>query len=133
MKTVATQLQINNIDWPKSGCSIKRIITELNNIKLKKYLIWEFLNLSNVKIFTVIKIKKGFNISIGCSLKKYKSIHRLAPFTSTPIAGTKAKNIKVITNNDETNFRNISVLIAEIITMTNMAKKVKIRCLVKKK
>ena len=39
IKTVAIQLPINNIDWPKSGCSINKIITALNNMKLKIYLI----------------------------------------------------------------------------------------------
>ena len=45
-------------------------MTELNNIKLKIYFIFVYLNFSEVKILTVIKIKKGFNISIGCNLKK---------------------------------------------------------------
>ena len=41
-------------------------------------------------------MKKGFTISIGCNLKKYRSIQRLAPLTSIPIIGTKAKKIKEI-------------------------------------
>ena len=42
-------------------------------------------------------IKNGFNNSIGWNLgNKYKSIHRLALFTSTPIIGTKNKEINVI-------------------------------------
>ena len=37
MKTVAAQLIINKIDCPKSGWSIRSIITELKRIKLKTY------------------------------------------------------------------------------------------------
>ena len=44
IKIVATQLPVNNIDCPRSGWSINRIITEHNSIKLKKYLIWIYLN-----------------------------------------------------------------------------------------
>ena len=47
-----------------------KIITDDNNKKLKKYLTLEFSNFSKDKIFTVAKIKKGFNTSIGCNLKK---------------------------------------------------------------
>ena len=39
-------------------------------------------------------IKKGLTISIGWNLgRKGKSIHLLDPLTSTPIKGTKIKNI----------------------------------------
>ena len=94
--TVAIQLPISKIDCPRSGWSIKRIITEDNKRKLNKYLIWEFFNLFKVNILTVAKIKKGFKSSIGCNLNKYKSNHLLAPLTSTPIIGTKINNIKNI-------------------------------------
>ena len=77
-----------------------------------------------VRIFTVIKMKKGFSISIGCNLKKYISIHLLEPLTSTPIIGTKAKNIKDIINSGITILMSISVLGIEIVSMTPMAKKV---------
>ena len=66
-------------------------MTEHKIKKQKKYFIWEFLNFSKVKILTVVKIKKGFRSSIGCSLKKLKSSHLLAPLTSTPIKGTNIK------------------------------------------
>ena len=66
----------------------------------------EFLKVSSIKIFAVTKIKKGFNNSIGCNLKKYKSSQRLAPFTSTPNIGTKASNIKEIANNGIINLFN---------------------------
>ena len=54
-------------------------------------------------MLTEAKMKKGFNSSIGCNLKKYKSNHRLAPLTSTPIIGTNAKRIKDVTNNGSIN------------------------------
>ena len=57
-------------------------------------------------------MKKGFSISIGCNLKKYKSIHRLAPLTSNPIIGTRARKIKDRINNGMINFfkKNVSRL-----------------------
>ena len=58
-KTVAIQLPVSKIDCPRSGWSIKRIITETSKRKLNKYLTWEFFNLSKVNILTVTKIKKG--------------------------------------------------------------------------
>ena len=69
MNTVAPQLPANKIDCPRSGWSIKRIITEDNNKKLNIYLTLELLNFSKVNIFTVVRIKNGFNNSIGCNLK----------------------------------------------------------------
>ena len=68
--TVATQLPINNIDWPKSGWSIKRIIIEDKSKKLSKYFTWELCNFSRVIIFADAKIKNGFKSSIGCNLNK---------------------------------------------------------------
>ena len=42
-----------------------------------------------------IIIKNGFSISIGWNLgKKNKSIHLFDPLTSTPIIGTKIKEIR---------------------------------------
>ena len=133
IKTVNTQLPVNKIDWPRSGWSTNKINTEHKSKKLKKYFTWEFCNFSKVNIFTVINIKNGFNISIGCNLKKYKSNHRLAPFTSTPIIGTRAKNIKERTNIGIVNFLSNGVLIAEIESIINNAKIVKLKCFEKKK
>ena len=48
-------------------------------------------------------MKNGFNISIGCNLKKYKSNQRLAPFTSMPIIETRTREIKEKTNKGTTN------------------------------
>ena len=57
-----------------------------------------------LKIKLIEIIKNGFTNSIGWNLgKKYKSIHRWALFTSTPIIGTSNKaineNIKIIGEN----------------------------------
>ena len=68
---------------------------------------------------TVVKIKNGFNISIGWSLKKYKSNQRLEPLTSNPIIGTRAKRIKEIINNGITNLFNNKVSIIEIKNIIN--------------
>ena len=133
IKTVNTQLPVNKIDWPKSGWSTSKTITEHNNKKERKYFTWEFCSSFNVNIFTVINIKKGFNISIGCNLKKYKSIHRLAPFTSTPIIGTRAKKIKEKINRGTINFFSKEVSRVEIKNIINMAKIEKLKCLEKKK
>ena len=100
---------------------------------LKKYFTWEFCNFSKESIFTVINIKNGFTISIGCNLKKNKSNQRLAPFTSTPIMGTMARETKEIINNGTTSFFNNEVSIAEIKTIISNAKIVKLRCFEKKK
>ena len=131
--TVAIQLPISKIDCPRSGWSIKRIITATNKRKLKKYLIWEFSNLFKVNILTVTKIKKGFKSSIGCNLNRYKSNHLLAPLTSTPIIGTKINNKKNSIKSGITIFFNKEVSIAEIENMIKSANKVKTKCLEKKK
>ena len=133
INTVNTQLPISKIDWPKSGWSTNRIITEHKSKKLKKYLTWEFFNFSKVNIFTVISIKNGFNISIGCNLKNYKSNQRLAPFTSIPIIGTRAKKMKERIKSGMMSFFNNQVSIAEIENMISNAISVKLKCLEKKK
>ena len=132
-KTVAIQLPVSKIDCPKSGWSIKRIITETSKRKLNKYLTWEFFNLSKVNILTVAKIKKGFKSSIGCNLNRYKSNHLLAPLTSTPTMGTKINNRKDIIKNGMTIFLSNEVSIAEITNIIKRANTVKIRCFEKKK
>jgi ABC-type transporter lipoprotein component MlaA len=81
----------------------------------------------------VVKIKNGFNISIGWSLKKYKSSQRLEPLTSNPIIGTRAKSIKEIINNGITNFFNNEVSTIEIKNIVNNAKIAKLKCFEKKK
>ena len=133
IKTVATQLPVNNIDCPRSGWSINKNNYGTQKYKTQKYLIWIYLNCPWVRIFTVIKIKKGFKISIGCKLKKYKFSQRLAPLTSTPIIGTIANKIKEIKKIGNTNLINNSVLINEIVSIIEIANNVKNKCLVKKK
>ena len=93
----------------------------------------EFTNVSKDNIFTVINIKNGFNISIGCNLKKYKSIQRLAPFTSTPIIGTSARKTNERINKGTIILFNNEISIAEIKIMINKAKIVKLKCFEKKK
>ena len=70
INTVAPQLMTKRIVCPRSGWSINKIVTANNNKKLKKYFVCEFLKISRINIFAVTKIKKGFNNSIGCNLKK---------------------------------------------------------------
>ena len=78
-------------------------------------------------------MNNGFNISTGCKLKKYRFNHLLDPFASTPIIGTIAKKIKETTKAGITSLINTSVLINEIVIIIDIAKTVKIKCLVKKK
>ena len=133
INTVAIQLPINNIDWPKSGWSINKINIEAKSKKLKKYFTWELWNFSKVKIFTVIKIKKGFNNSIGCNLKKYRFIQRLAPFTSTPIIGTKTKKKIEIKNKYKDILNRFFSLNEEKKINTHIPSNINIKCLKKKK
>ena len=133
INTVKTQLPVNKIDWPKSGWSTNKIITEHKSKKLKKYFTCEFCNFSKVNIFTVINIKNGFNISIGCNLKKYKSSQRFAPLTSIPIIGTSARDKKEKINNGIINLFKKKVSKTEIEIIINNAKIVKVRCFEKKK
>ena len=64
-----------------------------------------------LSIVANIIIKKGFKTSIGWNLgKKKKSIHLFDPFTSTPIIGTKIRNINEIKKRIIENLINRSVL-----------------------
>ena len=78
-------------------------------------------------------MNNGFNISTGCKLKKYRFNHLLAPFASIPSIGTITKRIKETTKAGITSLINTSVLINVINIMIDIAKTVKIKCLVKKK
>ena len=91
-----SQVTISRTDWPKSGWIIKKkTINDIikNETKYEKF---KFLNLFELIILAIIKIKKGFINSIGWKLKKYKSNHLFAPFTSIPTNGTIANKIKEI-------------------------------------
>ena len=77
-----------------SGWLIKSIIIEINNRKLNAYKVFDVLYSSFDKIFAVKSTKKGLINSIGWRLKKYKLNHLFDPLTSTPIIGTRIKEIK---------------------------------------
>ena len=91
-----SQVIISRTDWPKSGWIIrKKTINDKikNETKCEKF---KFLNLFELIILAIIKIKKGFINSIGWKLKKYKFNHLFAPFTSIPTYGTIANKIKKV-------------------------------------
>ena len=96
MKIKTAQEKTTNKVWPISGWIIKN--KEITDIKIVdiKYLI-KILDLLLQKIVAKIIIKNGFKTSTGWNLgKKNKSIHLLEPLTSTPINGTKNKEISEI-------------------------------------
>ena len=77
-------------------------------------------------------IKNGLTNSIGWNLgKKYKSIHRLALLTSTPIMGTNNKKNKENKNTIGEILNNLSSLIEDKIKITIIPKKTKNKCLKK--
>ena len=91
-----SQVTISRTDWPKSGWIIrKKTINDIikNETNYEKF---KFLNLFELIILAIIKIKKGLINSIGWKLKKYKFNHLFAPFTSIPTNGTIANKIKEI-------------------------------------
>ena len=57
IKTIASQHPINKIDWPRSGCSIKRARIKDNIRKLKRYFILLFFIFFSVRT-QVVKIKR---------------------------------------------------------------------------
>ena len=61
-----------------------------------------------------------------------KSIHLIEPFTSTPINGTRAKNMKKIINKYLEIWNNLSLSIAEKVIKINTPRIKKSRCLIKK-
>ena len=71
-------------------------------------------------------IRNGLTNSIGWNLgKKYRSIHLFAPLTSTPIIGTKIKNINDKKNNREEYFKSCSFLIEDNIKIIIIPNKIK--------
>ena len=93
MKIRTAQQNTTNKVWPISGWAIKsKEITDIKIIDIK-YLNKIF-NLLSHKIVAKIMIKNGLRTSTGWNLgKKNKSIHLLDPLTSTPMTGTKNKEI----------------------------------------
>ena len=77
-------------------------------------------------------IKNGLTNSIGWNLgKKYKSIHRLALLTSTPITGTNTKKNIENKNTIGEILNNFSSLIEDKIKIIIIPKKTKNKCLKK--
>ena len=77
-------------------------------------------------------IRNGLTNSIGWNLgRKYRSIHLFEPLTSTPIIGTKIKNISDKKNNREEYFRSCSFLIEDNTKIIIIPKKIKTKCLKK--
>ena len=69
----------------------------------------------------------GWNLGI-----KGKSIHLIEPFTSIPINGTRAKNMKKIINKYLEIWNNLSLSIAEKVIKINTPRIKESRCLIKK-
>ena len=93
VKIRTAQQNITNKVWPISGWAINN--KEMKDIKKIdiKYLNKIFVLISH-RIVAKIIIKNGFRTSMGWNLgKKNKSIHLLEPLTSTPMNGTKNKEI----------------------------------------
>ena len=86
--------------------------------------------LHNIKLIKIIR--NGLTNSIGWNLgKKYRSIHLFEPLTSTPIIGTKIKNINDKKKNREEYFRSCSFLIKDNTKIIIIPNKIKIKCLKK--
>ena len=96
MKIRTAQENKTNRVWPISGWTIKS--KEIADIKIVdiRYLNKIFDRLLH-KIVDKITIKNGFKTSIGWNRgKKNKSIHLFEPLTSTPMNGTKNKEMREI-------------------------------------
>ena len=86
--------------------------------------------LHNIKLIKMIR--NGLTNSIGWNLgKKYRSIHLIEPLTSTPIIGTKIKNINDKKKNREEYFRSCSFLIEDNTKIIIIPNKIKTKCLKK--
>ena len=86
--------------------------------------------LHNIKLIKMIR--NGFTNSIGWNLgRKYRSIHLFEPLTSTPIIGTKIKNINDKKKNREEYFRSCSFFIEDNKKIIIIPNKIKTKCLKK--
>ena len=91
---------------------------------------FEYFSLLKIKLIKIIK--KGLTNSIGWNLgKKYKSIHRWALFTSTPIIGTKNKEIRENIKIKGEILKSLSSFIEDKIKIIINPKKTKDKCLKK--
>ena len=90
-----------------------------------------YFSLHKIKLIKIIK--NGLTISIGWNLgNKYKSIQRWALFTSTPMIGTRNKDIN---DNKKINgeiLKSVTSLIDAKIKVISTPKKTKDKCLKKK-
>ena len=87
---------------------------------------------SLLKIKLIKIIKNGFTSSIGWNLgKKNKSIHLWALFTSTPIKGTKNKDIKENKKKIGESLKSFSSLIDDKTKIIIIPRKTKDKCLKK--
>ena len=113
--------------WAANKRAIIRVIKNEN-----KYLKYTFVYFSLLKIKLIKIIRNGLTSSIGWNLgKKYKSIHRWALLTSTPIMGTKNKVIKESKNIVGEILKSFSSFIDDKINIIIIPKKTKVRCLKK--
>ena len=91
-----------------------------------------FLYFSLLKIKLIKIIRNGLTNSIGWNLgKKYKSIHRWALFTSTPITGTKINEISDNKKNNGETLNNFSLFIEDKIKIINKPRETNDKCLKK--
>ena len=132
VKIKTDQLKRTKSVWPRSGCKTKNKTTIKVIDNVKKYFKYKLEYFSLDKIKLIATIKNGLTISIGWNLgNKYKSIHLLDPFTSTPINGTKTKKNKEIKKRKNENLNNFFWSIEEKLNITIIPKKIKIKCLKK--
>ena len=91
-----------------------------------------FVYFSLLKIKLIKIIKNGLTSSIGWNLgNKYRSIHRWALFTSTPIMGTKNREINESRKITGEILKSLSSLIDDNIKINIIPKKTKDKCLKK--
>ena len=132
-KIKVNHTKVTNKVWPISGWDIKNSKTGINIKELKKNFRYNLL-LCNDKINEIIITKKGFKISIGWNLgNKGKSSHLLDPLTSVPKSGTKTSIKKLKINKIKEILINISWFKKEKNNKITIARKIKIKCFIKKK
>ena len=130
----ASHVKKIKIVWPTSGWDINKIIIGSISKKLKKYFIYKLFLFLELRIDAIITIIKGFNNSIGWNLgKKRKSSHLFEPFTSTPINGTKTKDIRQIKNKNFDKINNFSAFKYERKNNIPRPNKINTKCLKKKR
>jgi hypothetical protein len=90
-----------------------------------------YFSLHKIKLIKIIK--NGLTISIGWNLgNKYKSIQRWALFTSTPMIGTRNKDINDNKKIAGEILKSLTSLIDDKIKIIIIPKKTNVKCLKKK-